>query len=101
MVPAMGLLALAVAGDDPFRYLWVCLAYAGFLAALDLVLRARPSLRPLSSMVRIAIAVCLALAAICLGVRAHLIEERLEQFLPPLLRRLRPAARTDPVTYGL
>ncbi|THH38420.1 hypothetical protein E4Z66_02285 [Aliishimia ponticola] len=41
------------------------------------------------------------LGAIFLGVRAHLIEDRLDDFLPPVLRRLRPEARQDPVTFGL
>ncbi len=45
------------------------------------------------------IALC-GLAAIYAGVRAHLIEERLDALLPDTLRRLRPEARNDPVTFG-
>ncbi|WP_299507430.1 hypothetical protein [uncultured Roseobacter sp.] len=45
------------------------------------------------------IALC-GLAAIYAGVRAHLIEERLDMLLPKALMRLRPEARHDPVTFG-
>ena len=39
-------------------------------------------------------------ALIYWGVRAHLIENRLEALLPARLRALRPARRHDPVTFG-
>ncbi|MEM9498033.1 MAG: hypothetical protein AAGA28_08950 [Pseudomonadota bacterium] len=40
------------------------------------------------------------IAAIYAGVRAHLIEDKLDQFLPNSLRALRPRARQDPITFG-
>ncbi|MEM8578740.1 MAG: hypothetical protein AAGF60_12885 [Pseudomonadota bacterium] len=41
------------------------------------------------------------LGAIVLGVRAHLIAAQLDTLLPGTLRALRPAARTDPTTFGV
>jgi hypothetical protein len=40
-------------------------------------------------------------ASIVLGVRAHLIEDRLDDLLPEGLRRLRPPPRAESVTFGL
>lgn len=40
------------------------------------------------------------LGSIYLGVKAHLVENRLDRLLPSQLRRLRPDARSDPVTFG-
>ncbi|MEM6481535.1 MAG: hypothetical protein AAF922_07725 [Pseudomonadota bacterium] len=40
------------------------------------------------------------LLAIYAGVRAHLIEDRLDAFLPESLKRRRPEAREDPITFG-
>lgn len=39
-------------------------------------------------------------ALIYWGVRARMIENRLEALLPPILRQLRPTRRADPVTFG-
>ena len=39
-------------------------------------------------------------ALIYWGVRARMIENRLEALLPPTLRQLRPTRRADPVTFG-
>lgn len=38
--------------------------------------------------------------AIYFGVRAHLIEGRLDSYLPRSLRALRPESREDPITFG-
>ncbi|MEP3844917.1 MAG: hypothetical protein ABJM43_06205 [Paracoccaceae bacterium] len=40
------------------------------------------------------------LGSIYIGVRAHLIEDQLDRFLPSKLRELRPESRVDPVTFG-
>ncbi len=40
------------------------------------------------------------LGAIFIGVKAHLVEDQLERLLPGSLKRLRPNARQDPVTFG-
>ncbi|MEM6579467.1 MAG: hypothetical protein AAF678_13340 [Pseudomonadota bacterium] len=40
------------------------------------------------------------IASIYLGVRAHLIEDRLDALLPDALRKLRPEARNDPISFG-
>ena len=40
------------------------------------------------------------LGSIAVGIKAHLIEDRLDAILPERVRRLRPAPRNDPVTFG-
>jgi len=42
----------------------------------------------------------LGLGTVVLGVKAHLVENQLDRLLPVALRRLRPEARHDPVTFG-
>ena len=53
-----------------------------------------------SLFVAAALVAVIGLATILQGVKAHLTEDRLDTMLPAPLRRLRPAARTDPVTFG-
>ena len=54
---ALILLAAEISQGDAWRLTWVCLAYTGGLGALDYVIRGRPDLRLLSSVLLLAMAI--------------------------------------------